>query len=60
VRFEERRDSRRLEYQVTLAGTGQAAWLLRTLVLADVPVTAFAPAGGALEETYMSLDTERR
>jgi ABC-type multidrug transport system ATPase subunit len=60
VRFEERRDSRRLEYQVTLAGTEQAAWLLRTLVLADVAVSAFAPAGGALEETYMSLDTERR
>ena len=36
------------------------AWLLRTLVMADVVVTAFAPAGGALEETYMSLDTDRR
>jgi hypothetical protein len=43
-----------------LDSTQQAAWLLRTLVLADVAVTAFAPAGGALEETYMSLDTDRR
>ncbi|TDK24789.1 ABC transporter ATP-binding protein [Arthrobacter crusticola] len=60
MRFEERGDSRRLEYQVMLDSTQQAAWLLRTLVLADVAVTAFAPAGGALEETYMSLDTDRR
>jgi hypothetical protein len=45
---------------VLLGSTEQAAWLLRTLVLSDVVVTAFAPAGGALEETYMSLDTERR
>ncbi|WP_253908446.1 ABC transporter ATP-binding protein [Arthrobacter sp. H41] len=60
VRFEERNDSRRTEYQVELAGTAEAAWLLRTLVLADVVVTAFAPAGGALEETYMSLETDRR
>ncbi len=60
VRFEERGDSRRLEYQVIVDSTAQAAWLLRTLVLAEVAVTAFAPAGGALEETYMSLDTDRR
>ncbi len=60
VVFEERGDSRRVEYQVLLSSTEQAAWLLRTLVLADVVVTAFAPAGGALEETYMSLDTERQ
>ncbi len=60
VVFEERGDSRRVEYQVLLSSTEQAAWLLRTLVLANVVVTAFAPAGGALEETYMSLDTERQ
>jgi ABC-type multidrug transport system ATPase subunit len=60
VVFEERGDSRRVEYQVLLSSTAQAAWLLRTLILADVVVTAFAPAGGALEETYMSLDTERQ
>ncbi|WP_026549754.1 ABC transporter ATP-binding protein [Arthrobacter sp. Br18] len=60
VRFVERGDSRRIEYQVELTGTKEAAWLLRTLVLADVVVTAFAPAGGALEETYMSLETDRR
>lgn len=60
VAFEERVDSRRVEYQVLLNGTEQAAWLLRTLVLADVVVTAFAPAGGALEQTYMTLDTDRQ
>ena len=60
VVFEEPGDSRRVEYQVLLSSTEQAAWLLRTLILADVVVTAFAPAGGALEETYMSLDTERQ
>ncbi|GAB3536624.1 ABC transporter ATP-binding protein [Arthrobacter tecti] len=60
VTFEARGDSRRAEYQVLLSSTEQAAWLLRTLVMADVVVTAFAPAGGALEETYMSLETERQ
>lgn len=60
VAFEERGDSRRVEYQVLVSSTEQAAWLLRTLVMADVVITAFAPAGGALEETYMSLDTDRQ
>ncbi|MBE0008234.1 MULTISPECIES: ABC transporter ATP-binding protein [unclassified Arthrobacter] len=60
VTFEVRGDSRRAEYQVMMSSTDQAAWLLRTLVLADVAITAFAPAGGALEETYMSLDTDRQ
>lgn len=50
----------RPEIQVRLAGEAAAAELLRSLVLADVAVTAFAPAGGALEETYMSLDADRR
>ncbi len=60
VTFEVRGDSRRTEYQVMVSSTDQAAWLLRTLILADVAITAFAPAGGALEETYMSLDTDRQ
>lgn len=60
VRFEARGDSRREEFLVQLGSTAEASWLLRTLVMADVVVTAFAPAGGALEETYMSLDTDRR
>ncbi|MGV0109589.1 MULTISPECIES: ABC transporter ATP-binding protein [unclassified Arthrobacter] len=60
VRFETRGDSRREEFLVQLGSTAEASWLLRTLVMSDVVVTAFAPAGGALEETYMSLDTDRR
>lgn len=60
VSFERRGDSRREEFLVQLGSTAEASWLLRTLVLADVVVTAFAPAGGALEETYMSLNTDRR
>ena len=59
VRYEMRADSRREEFQIQLGSTAEASWLLRTLVMADVVVTAFAPAGGALEETYMSLDTDR-
>ena len=59
VRFDVRGDSRREEFLVQLGSTAEASWLLRTLVMSDVVVTAFAPAGGALEETYMSLDTER-
>lgn len=59
VRFEARGDTRREEFLVQLGSTAEASWLLRTLVMADVVVTAFAPAGGALEETYMSLDTDR-
>ncbi|MBP3041935.1 ABC transporter ATP-binding protein [Arthrobacter jiangjiafuii] len=51
---------RRPALQVRLAGEDAAADLLRSLVGAGVAVTAFAPAGGALEETYMSLDTDRR
>ncbi|MCO4251989.1 ABC transporter ATP-binding protein [Pseudarthrobacter raffinosi] len=37
-----------------------AARLLRDLVLAGVGVSSFAPASGALEETYMNLEGERR
>lgn len=60
VHFETRGDSRREEFLIQLGSTAEASWLLRTLVLGDVVITAFAPAGGALEETYMSLDTDRR
>ncbi|THJ65801.1 ABC transporter ATP-binding protein [Arthrobacter echini] len=59
VSFETRGDSRREEFLIQLGSTAEAAWLLRTLVLGEVVITAFAPAGGALEETYMSLDTDR-
>lgn len=60
IEFEEREGSRRTEFHVLLGSTGEAAVLLRTLVSDDVVITAFAPAGGALEETYMSLETERQ
>ena len=53
-------DQQRPHVQIRLAGEAAAAELLRSLVLAGVGITAFAPAAGALEETYMSLDTDRR
>lgn len=53
-------DERRGEVQVRIPGEQAAAEVLRSLVLANIYVTAFAPAGGALEETYMSLDNDRR
>ncbi len=59
VHFDTREDSRREEFLIQLGSTAEASWLLRTLVLGEVVITAFAPAGGALEETYMSLDTDR-
>ncbi|MCC9144071.1 MULTISPECIES: ABC transporter ATP-binding protein [unclassified Arthrobacter] len=60
ISYRQQGGSARPEVQVRLAGEPAAAQLLRTLVEADVAVTAFAPAGGALEETYMSLDADRR
>jgi hypothetical protein len=45
---------------LALSNDADAARLLRELVLADVEITAFAPAAGALEETYLSLETEHR
>ena len=53
--------------QATGAGTpsvavgteDHAAQLLRDLVAAGVDVCAFAPATGALEETYMSMKVEQ-
>jgi ABC-2 type transport system ATP-binding protein len=43
-----------------LLNDDDAARLLRDLVLAGVGVSSFAPASGALEETYMNLEGERR
>jgi ABC-type multidrug transport system ATPase subunit len=51
---------RRPGASLILMDDNNAADLLRRLVEAGVEVTSFAPASGALEETYMSLDTERR
>jgi ABC-type multidrug transport system ATPase subunit len=45
---------RRNEAVIRLESTLEAAALLRRLVEAGVEVTAFAPAGGALEETYLT------
>jgi ABC-2 type transport system ATP-binding protein len=43
-----------LDVQVT-GGEPEAARLLASLVAAGVPITAFAPLGGALEATYLDL-----
>jgi hypothetical protein len=43
-----------LDVQV-VGGEAGAARLLASLVAAGVPVTAFAPVGGALEATYLDL-----
>ncbi|MBM7846936.1 ABC transporter ATP-binding protein [Arthrobacter roseus] len=59
VAFKVSGDIRRAEYEVLLGSTTEAAALLRTLVMDDVVVTAFAAAGGALEETYMSLEADQ-
>jgi len=45
---------RRVEALVRVSSEAEAAALLRTLVDAGVAVTSFAPAAGALEETYLS------
>lgn len=44
--------------KLKLTGEVQAAELLGRLVGAGVPVTAFAPTSGLLEETYLSLEDE--
>ncbi len=51
---------RRAGISLLLSNEQDAARLLRELVLAGVEITAFAPAAGALEETYLSLETEQR
>jgi ABC-2 type transport system ATP-binding protein len=43
-----------LDVQVT-GGEAEAARLLASLVNAGIPITAFAPVGGALEATYLDL-----
>ncbi|MET3205518.1 MULTISPECIES: ABC transporter ATP-binding protein [unclassified Arthrobacter] len=53
-------DGRRPAVSLVLLNDGDAARLLRDLVLAGVGVSSFAPASGALEETYMNLEGERR
>ena len=53
-------DGRRPAVSLMLMNDDDAARLLRDLVLAGVAVTSFAPASGALEETYMNLEGERR
>jgi ABC-type multidrug transport system ATPase subunit len=53
-------DGRRPGVSLTLLNEGDAERLLRDLVLAGVGITSFAPAAGALEETYMNLEGERQ
>ncbi len=53
-------DSRRPAVSLVLLDDDDAARLLRDLVLAGVGVRSFAPASGALEETYMNLEGEQR
>ena len=53
-------DGRRPAFSLLLLNDDDAARLLRDLVLAGVGVSSFAPASGALEETYMNLEGERR
>lgn len=55
-----REDGRRRSVSLMLASDDDAERLLRDLVLAGVRVSSFAPASGALEETYMSLEGERQ
>ncbi|MDP5226502.1 ABC transporter ATP-binding protein [Arthrobacter sp. YJM1] len=45
---------------VFVTDDGAAAALLAGLVQAGVGVVSFAPAAGALEEAYMTMETERR
>ncbi len=45
---------------VRIADDDAAATLVRDAVTAGVPLVSLAPAGGALEQTYLSLDEERR
>ena len=45
---------------IALDGEASAAALLKDAVTAGVAVTSLAPVGGALEQTYLSLEEERR
>ena len=53
-------EGRRPGVSLMLENDGDAERLLRDLVLAGVGITSFAPAAGALEETYMNLEGERQ
>jgi ABC-type multidrug transport system ATPase subunit len=53
-------DGRRPAVSLLLMNDDDATRLLRDLVLAGVAVRSFAPASGALEETYMNLEGEQR
>lgn len=53
-------NGRRPAFSLMLMNDDDAARLLKDLVVAGVPVSSFAPASGALEETYMNLETEQR
>lgn len=44
--------------KLKLPGENRAAQLLGALVGAGIPITAFAPSSGLLEETYLSLEDE--
>lgn len=46
--------------EIQVAGETGATDLLRRLVADDVPVTAFAPAQGALEAAYLAVTEDRR
>lgn len=51
---------RRPSMSLVLMDDDDAASLLKRLVDSGVGVVSFAPTSGALEETYMTLDAERR
>jgi ABC-type multidrug transport system ATPase subunit len=51
---------RRPGVSLMLNNDGDAERLLRDLVLAGVGLNSFAPAAGALEETYLNLEGERQ
>jgi ABC-type multidrug transport system ATPase subunit len=53
-------EGRRQGVSLVLLNDGDAERLLRHLVLAGVGINSFAPAAGALEETYMNLEGERQ
>lgn len=53
-------DGRQPAVSLVLMNDDDAARLLRDLVLAGVAVRSFAPASGALEETYMNLEGEQQ
>ena len=45
---------------IQIGGEEAAARLLHDAIGAGVPVVSMAPSGGALEQTYLSLDEDRR